>query len=274
MGFTLIASLSQASDSRVLLEGDFIQGGLIIGSTEEGSDVSLDGKSVLVDDTGFFIFGFGRDHAESAELIITFADKSEEIRHLTVNSREYEIQRIEGIPSKYVTPPPEVLERIKQEGQKKRQARNRNGSGTGYKAKFEWPLTGPITGVYGSQRVFNGEPKRPHFGVDVAAPNGADVVAPAPGTVTLAEADMYYEGGLIFLDHGMGLISVFMHLSGVSVADGDVVAQGDAIGKVGATGRSSGAHLDWRMFWTDQRIDPQLLVGLMEVPDQPRFAAD
>lgn len=265
--FTVLGASVQANDARVSFEGDFVQGGLIRGAAEAGASVRLDGKSVLVDEEGLFIFGFGRDHPGTAELKVTFSDANEDVRQLIIQDREYQVQRIDGIPPKYVSPPPEVLERIAQEGRLKREARSRGLEGSGYKAKFEWPLTGPITGVYGSQRIFNGEPKRPHFGVDVAAPNGADVVAPASGTVTLAQPDMYYEGGLIFIDHGMGLISVFMHLSGVSVADGDVVAQGDVIGKVGATGRSSGAHLDWRMFWTDQRIDPQLLVDPMEVPE-------
>ena len=249
---------------RVILEGGFVQGGLVIGHVVPGASVRLGDKNIRVDPVGRFIVGFGRDHPADAELTVTYQDGAQEKRALSIAKREYDLQRVDGVPQSRVTPPAEVLARIKAEGQKKRAARNVNADSNGYDTVFKWPATGPITGVYGSQRIYNGTPKNPHFGVDVGAPKGTPVTAPAPGIVTLAEDDMYYEGGLIFVDHGMGLISVFMHLSSVDVAVGDTVAQGDLIGKIGATGRATGAHLDWRMYWTDQRIDPQLLVEPME----------
>jgi murein DD-endopeptidase MepM/ murein hydrolase activator NlpD len=134
---------------------------------------------------------------------------------------------------------------------------------TWFAEPFVWPVEGRISGVYGSQRFYNGEPRRPHFGIDIAAPRKTPVRAPASGRVSLAETDMYFEGGLIFIDHGLSVTSVFMHLDSVHVAVGDIVQQGDVIGRVGSTGRSTGPHLDWRMYWQQQRVDPALLVPPM-----------
>ncbi len=250
---------------RVILDGDFVQGGLVLGHAAPGASVMLGDKTIRVDKTGRFLIGFGRVHPVTAQLTITHQSGAQEVRTLSVAQREYNIQRVEGVPQSRVTPPPEGLGRIKEEGKIKRAARSQETESKGYDATFNWPAHGPITGVYGSQRVYNGTPKNPHFGVDIGAPTGTEVVAPAPGIVTLAEPDMYFEGGLIFVDHGMGLVSVFMHLSSVDTEVGKAVRQGDSIGKIGATGRVTGPHLDWRMYWTDQRVDPALLVGPMEI---------
>ena len=133
-------------------------------------------------------------------------------------------------------------------------------------AGFVWPAEGPISGVYGSQRFYNGEPRRPHFGVDVAVPTGTIVRAPAAGVVTLAEPDLYFSGGTVILDHGYRLSSSFLHMSEVAVQVGDELQPGDIIGAVGSTGRATGPHLDWRMNWREQRIDPQLLAPPMPKP--------
>ena len=144
-------------------------------------------------------------------------------------------------------------------------ARARRDQRTDYAAPFAWPARGRISGVYGSQRILNGEPRRPHFGVDVAAPTGTPVYAPAPGIVTLAHEDMYFSGGTLIIDHGHGLSSSFLHLSEILVEAGTYVSRGDLIARIGATGRASGPHLDWRMNWLDRRVDPQRLVkGLPE----------
>lgn len=269
--FVLVAPNSAIAHQRVILEGRFMQGGLVLGHAAPGAKIELDSKAIRVDGIGRFLIGFGRDHPPSVQLKVTYPNGSQELRELTIRGRDYAIQRVDGVPQSRVTPPPEVLSRIKSEGQKKRAARqldahsdaDGNADSKGYDSAFVWPALGPITGVYGSQRVYNGTPKNPHFGVDVGGPVGAPVVAPAPGVVTLAEDDMYYEGGLIFVDHGLGLISVFMHLSSVDVSVGEIVAQGTPIGKIGATGRVTGPHLDWRMYWQDQRVDPALLVEPM-----------
>ncbi len=247
----------------VVLDGAFIQGGLVLGQTKPGAKVALGEKPIKVDAEGRFIIGFGRDHAAAVTLSVTQPEGQVQTRALDIAARTYDVSRVEGIAPKYVEPPAETLARIKQEGVRKSAARKQQSDAMGYADGFAWPLAGRISGVYGSQRFYNGTPKRPHYGVDVAAPVGTYFKAPADGVVTLSDDDMYYEGGLIFLDHGMGLVSAFLHLSGVDVKVGDHVKKGQVLGRVGAKGRANGPHLDWRMYWTDQRLDPALLVGPM-----------
>lgn len=249
-------------------DGSLQQGGFIWGKVAPGSVVTLDGEQldVLADGTTFA--GFGRDAAASAELVVSGAQSCRET--LQVARREYQIQRVEGVPQKTVTPPPEELERIRREATLVANARApklaRPDLLNSVLAGFVWPVEGPISGVYGSQRFYNGEPRRPHFGVDVAVPTGTIVRAPAAGRVTLAEPDLYFSGGTVILDHGYRLSSSFLHMSEVSVQVGDELQAGDIIGAVGATGRATGPHLDWRMNWREERIDPQLLAPAMPKP--------
>jgi murein DD-endopeptidase MepM/ murein hydrolase activator NlpD len=249
-------------------DGSLQQGGFIWGNVAPGSVVTLDGEQldVLADGTTFA--GFGRDAAASAELVVSGAQPCRET--LQVARREYQIQKVEGVPQKTVTPPPEELERIRREATLVANARApklaRPDLLNSVLAGFVWPVEGPISGVYGSQRFYNGEPRRPHFGVDVAVPTGTVVRAPAAGRVTLAESDLYFSGGTVILDHGYRLSSSFLHMSEVSVQVGDELQAGDIIGAVGATGRATGPHLDWRMNWREERIDPQLLAPPMPKP--------
>ena len=262
-----------AADSRLELEGPFVQGGAIGGRTVPGTEVSLDGMALRVAPDGLFVFGFDRDAPASASLVATFPDGTREQRTFSVSPRDYDIQRIDGLPPEQVTPQtPEQIAKIKRDAETKAAARADIKAGTWFADTFEWPMTGIITGTFGSQRILNGEPRRPHYGVDIAGPVGVEVRAPAGGIVTLAEPDMYFEGGLIFLDHGLGFVSAFMHLSRLDVAVGDRVAPGDVIGAVGATGRVTGPHLDWRIAWEGRQIDPLLLVGPM--PETPAEGAD
>jgi murein DD-endopeptidase MepM/ murein hydrolase activator NlpD len=184
----------------------------------------------------------------------------EETLSLDVAPREYDIERVDGLPPRTVTPDPEALERIREEAALVSNARARRDARTDYADGFAWPAGGRISGVYGSQRVLNGEPRRPHYGLDIAAPTGSPVYAPADGVVTMVHPDMYFSGGTIVLDHGQGLSSSFLHLSRTLVEAGQTVRQGDLIAEIGATGRASGPHLDWRMNWLNRRVDPQLLV--------------
>ena len=249
-------------------EGSLQQGGFIWGRVAPGSVVTLDGEQldVLADGTTFA--GFGRDAAASTELVVSGAQPCRET--LQVARREYQIQKVEGVPQKTVTPPPEELARIRREATLVANARApklaRPDLLNSVLAGFVWPVEGPISGVYGSQRFYNGEPRRPHFGVDVAVPTGTIVRAPAAGRVTLAEPDLYFSGGTVILDHGYRLSSSFLHMSEVSVQVGDELQAGDIIGAVGATGRATGPHLDWRMNWREERIDPQLLAPPMPKP--------
>jgi murein DD-endopeptidase MepM/ murein hydrolase activator NlpD len=254
------ALAQSGNDSATTLQGEIVQGGLIIGKTKPGHLVFIDDEAVMVSSGGDFLIGFGRDAATQAELRTVAADGTASIRPLSVRQREYPTQRIDGLPQEQVTPPPEVLERIRDDGRRVTAARSRRDQRLDFLATFQWPAAGPISGVYGSQRILNGEPRRPHFGVDVAADVGAQVVAPAAGLVTLADPDLYYSGGTLIIDHGHGLTSTFLHLSKLEVEAGQRVEQGQLVARVGATGRVTGPHLDWRMNLRGARLDPQLLV--------------
>ena len=244
----------------VELDGDIVQGGIVFGKAAPGSSVRLDGREIMVSDAGDFVIGFGRDETGERRLEVRGPGGRAETIALPVAKREYDIQRIDGLPPKTVTPDPESLERIRRDAAMVRDARARREDRTDYAGGFTWPASGRLSGFYGSQRILNGEPRRPHFGVDVAAPTGSPVYAPAGGVVTMAHPDLYYSGGTVVLDHGQGLSSTFLHMSRLHVGTGDVVKQGDLIGEIGATGRATGPHLDWRMNWLDKRVDPQVLV--------------
>lgn len=245
------------------LSGNMVQGGLAVGRTVPGAKVSLDGMMLDVDADGVFAIGFDRDQKPAATLRVVYPDGGTETRALAVAPREWQIQRVEGVPRKYVSPPPEAMAAIARATKLKEEARKTRAGGSRFAEGFIWPATGPISGVFGSQRYYNGEPRRPHYGVDVAAPTGTPIRAPAGGVVTLAEPDMYFEGGLVFLDHGQGVTTLTMHMSRVDVKAGDRVEQGDVIGAVGGTGRATGPHLHWGMYWRGAWLDPQLLVGPM-----------
>ena len=250
------------------------QGALVWSTVEPGTSVSVDGQDLDVLDDGTVIIGFGRDAKSTSELLVKKAESTAQAMEcsqtLAITGRDYQIQRVEGVPAQTVNPPPERMARIRREGAMVSNARRdrieRPDLTEAAIGGFIWPVKGPISGVYGSQRYFNGEPKRPHYGVDVAVPTGTLVRAPAAGVVTMAEADLFYSGGTIILDHGYRLSSSFLHLSKVRVEVGAEVKAGDILGEVGSTGRATGPHLDWRMNWRDRRIDPQLLVPPMPMP--------
>lgn len=250
------------------LRGKPEQGGLVYGRVASGAQVKLDGAPVRLAPNGEFVIGFDRDAKPNAQLVIS-RNGASETRVLDVLQRQYDIQRVTGVPQKTVTPPPEELERIAREQKLVEAARAVDSDRLAFLGPFQWPLLGPISGVYGSQRFYNGEPRRPHFGVDVAAPVGTPVRAPADATVTLAEPDLFFSGGTLIMDHGYGVSSTFMHLSRVLVKTGDNVKTGQVVGEVGATGRASGPHLDWRINWFGVRIDPQLVVAPMPQTTSP-----
>lgn len=248
------------------LAGEPTEGGLVWGRTEPGTAVSLDGESIDVAADGRFVIGFHRD-ANVESLLRVGAGCEQKI---SIRQREYRVQRVEGVPQRTVTPPPEQLERIRRERALVSAAKAVRIARPDWLMQidggFSWPVVGPISGVYGSQRVYNGTPGSPHYGVDVAVVTGTSVRAPAAGRITLAEADLFYSGGTVILDHGYGLSSSFLHMSEVLVTVGEEVQAGDVLGAVGATGRATGPHLDWRMSWRARRIDPQLLVPPMPSP--------
>ncbi len=253
---------------RFSLSGAFTQGGLVFGATEPGATVRLDGDDVMVDKDGRFVVGFGRDSALTSLFVVTLPDGVVERHSINITDREFPVQRIDGLDQSKVSGfTEEQLEKIAVDSAKKKAARANTQRLADWASGFAWPVTGRISGVFGSQRILNGEPKRPHSGVDVAAITGTPVRAPAPGVVTLAESDMYFEGGLILLDHGHWLESAFLHLSQIDVKPGQRVEKGEIIGRVGATGRVTGPHLHWSMKWAGRLVDPQLTAGEMEKTD-------
>lgn len=257
----LLPWIAAAQDTPPLqLKGRFEQGALIFGSAAPGVSVSVDGRALRTTPEGRFVFGLDRDAAEEVTLLLTTADGVPTTLRYPVAKRSYAIQKLNGLPPKQVNPDPEMDERIARETASNRAARARDTDVAWVFEKFVWPARGPITGVFGSQRILNGEPKQPHYGVDVAGPVGAPVIAPADGIVSLANPDMFYSGGTLYLDHGHGVSSAFLHLSKILVKPGQAVKQGDKIALIGKTGRVTGAHLDWRVNWFEARVDAVQLV--------------
>ena len=254
---------SPAIAGTLSIEGKVTQGGLVFGVTEPKAEVTLDGKPVKVADDGHFVFGFDRDAKPDSTLTVRHPDGQNEERVLAVEQRHYDIQRINGLPPAMVTPPPEILKRITDDQALLNKARASEIREPLFETGFVWPVQGVISGVYGSQRILNGEPRAPHMGVDIAGPVGTPLAAPADGIITLAESDLYLTGGTLIIDHGLGLSSIFLHLSAIEVKVGDRVRQGQEVARMGRTGRATGPHLHWGMNWQNVRLDPQLLVPPM-----------
>lgn len=246
------------------LKGPLTQGALIVGQTDPGAQVWLDDVPVRVAKDGHFVIGFGRDAPPDHQVRARGADGTEVSRALKIEKRQYRIQRITGVAKKYVSPPPETLARIRDDNRRVREARSHFTERLDFLGPYVSPADGPISGVYGSQRYFNGKPRRPHYGLDIAAPVGAPVRAVAGGIVRLAEPDLYFSGGTIIIDHGFGVTTSYLHLSEVGVKEGEEVRVGQLIGKVGKTGRVTGAHLDWRLNWFQERLDPALVVPVRD----------
>jgi murein DD-endopeptidase MepM/ murein hydrolase activator NlpD len=255
--------LTSMASSALELQGEWQQGGVIIGKVPQGTQVTYREKQLQISPEGEFVIGLGRDAAGQVSFVTTDRDGLHKEHRFAVKKRTYNIQKVTGVPQQTVEPDPAQVERAKREAQMATDARKGDLPLTFFAQKFEWPLIGPVTGVYGSQRFYNGVPNSPHYGVDIAKPVGTLVKAPAGGVVTLVHPDMFFSGGTLIIDHGHGLSSTFIHLSEVLVKKGDAISQGQAIAKVGKTGRATGPHLDWRMNWFEERVDPQLLVEPM-----------
>ncbi len=250
-------AIAASKSQPILLTGAKTQGGLMIGQVAPGAEVYLGDTPVNVSDEGIIVFGFGRDAELSQSLTVITPDGKKQIEPILLEKRDYKIQRVNGISKKIMNPSTQNLARSRAEAALVRAARTVDSERQDFMAGFIRPVEGPVTGVYGSQRFYNGEPKRPHFGVDYAAPIGTPVSAPASGVVTLVHDDMFYSGGTLIVDHGYGVSSTFIHLSKILVKEGDEIKQGDVIAEVGKSGRATGPHLDWRINWFNVRIDPQ-----------------
>ena len=242
------------------LRGQLVQGALLRGRTQPDARVWIDDRQLNLTTNGDFVFGFGYDRADPATLKIQRAGEAAEEQKITLAKRDYKIQRISGLPDKFVDPPASVLARIERENKLIGAARAHDTDEAWFAGEFDWPVKGPMTGVYGSQRILNGVPKRPHFGVDIAAGEGTPIRAPVGSIVAMAEPDLYFTGGTVILDHGRGVSSSYLHMSRLNVKVRDRVAKGDVIGAIGKTGRATGPHLCWRLNWFQERLDAALVV--------------
>ena len=254
--FSLILILQIKVLNALEFQGKFEQGSFILGKTDPTSKIQFDSKKVRVSKDGFFAFGLDRDRKNDVVIKVTKDGKTETLQK-KVFKREYKIQRIDGLPPKQVTPPPEVYERIKKDNKLIGKARSLNTPYDFFKDKFIYPIDKYIiTGVYGSQRILNGKPRRPHYGIDFHAPEGTLVKAMMDGEVTLAEDDMYFTGGTIIFDHGHGVSTLYMHMKDINVKVGQKIKQGQIVGTLGQSGRATGPHLDIRLNWFDVKLDP------------------
>ena len=240
------------------------QGGLVLGQAAPGAVVALDGKRVLVGADGSFALGFSRDAGPGATLSVRWPDGRTETRTLSVAKRKWRVQRIDGLPRRKVTPREEDLKRIRADSAAIRAVRDRPTPQPWYRNGFVWPVRGRISGVYGSQRVLNGKPRRPHLGLDIAAPAGTPVAAAADGVVALAHPDMFFTGKTVLIDHGLGVGTSYSHMSAIAVRPGQRVTKGQVIGRIGKTGRATGPHLHWGLTWYRVQLDPAQVVGPME----------
>ena len=259
---SLVLLFITTSSFAVTFEGRFIQGSFILGKTEPGSEVFIDKKKVKVTSDGYFVFGLNRDRKYDVVITLNRNGNKEKIVK-KVQKRKYNIQRIDGLEEKKVTPPEEVYERIKRENKWIGEARAIDSNLTFFTKKFIIPVENAIiSGVYGSQRILNGKPKWPHYGLDFAADEGTKIKAMLDGKVTLAESDLFYTGGTLMFDHGHGISTLYMHMEKILVKKGQKVKQGDIIGTVGSTGRATGAHLDVRLNWFQTRLDPATVLDI------------
>ena len=254
--YLIIFLLIQFNGQAIEFEGKFIQGHFILGKTEPGAKIKIDKKSIRVSEDGFFAFGLGRDRKNDVVIIETVNGVKNKIVK-KVLKRDYKIQRIDGLPEKKVTPPKEVYDRIRAENKLIGKARAIDTNLIFFKDDFITPVDNAIiTGVYGSQRILNGKPRWPHYGLDYAQKTGTPIKAMLSGVVTLAEQDLYYTGATLIFDHGHGISTLYMHMNEIFVEMGQEVKKGDIIGTVGKSGRATGPHLDVRLNWFETKLDP------------------
>ena len=253
--FFLIILFLTTQLNAIEFKGKFLQGHYIVGITDPAAKILIGKKEVRVSKNGYFVFGIDRDRKFDINITKIINGKKEIITK-KVLKRKYNIQRIDGLEESKVTPPESVYKRIKEENNKIGEARAINSDLPFFKNQFIMPVEGIISGVYGSQRILNGKPKWPHYGIDIAAKKGTKIKSSATGIVTMSEPDLYYTGGTIIMDHGHGISTIYSHLATLNVEVGDKILQGDIIGTVGSTGRSTGPHLDFRINWFQTRLDP------------------
>ena len=257
LSLAALPTMAQDKPVRFSVSGALTQGSLVLGTAPPGSLVALDGRPLRVTADGRFTFGFAPDQTRASLVTVRYPDGGGDSRSFAPSARQYEIERVNGLPQKTVTPPPEVKARIAREAETIYLARLSDTAGSDFLSGFDWPAPGVLSGVFGSQRIDNGVPMTPHYGVDMAAPVGTPIIAPADGVVSISD-DYYLDGGLTLIDHGQGVSTAYLHQSKRLVKAGEAVKRGQRIGLIGATGRATGPHLHWAMNWFEMRLDPSL----------------
>ena len=263
--FLSLSVLTNSSFAKVKLSGSFTQGGMIVGKTKPNNTVQLNQRTLKVSSTGDFVFGFSWNDTQDYTLTVTDETGKVSTSTFTPKKRTYKQSNIKGIAKKIMNPNPENIARSKLDRKQTVKARSNNSDLTYFSKGFIVPRDTKVTGVYGSQRLFNGVLKSTHFGVDYRGHVGAPVKAPASGVITLWVPDMFYSGGTLIIDHGHGINSTFLHLSKSYVKVGDTVQKNEEIAEVGASGRATGPHLDWRVNWFDVRLDPELVIQAIPI---------
>ena len=238
-------------------------GGLLIGTAPVDSDVSIDGKTVRLTRGGRFVFGVGRNAEGAVAVVVTSSDGERIEKEVLIKQRDYKIQRINGLPSRKVEPNKDDQAKIEADWVLLNKVKATDSALEAFADEAVWPVLGPISGVFGSQRILNGKPRSPHRGVDVASPKGTPVGAMLDGVVTVASSDMYFTGGTVMVDHGHGVQSLYAHLSSIDVEVGEILIKGDQLGRIGATGRATGPHLHLSLYWFKTALDPALILGPM-----------
>ncbi|NKB45250.1 MAG: peptidoglycan DD-metalloendopeptidase family protein [Alphaproteobacteria bacterium] len=259
----LSLGVASATAEPIALHGRLEQGGIVFGTVAPGTGVTLDGRTVSVSNTGRFVFGIDRDAKPSAMLVMRDESGVETKQVVSVAPRDWLIERVDGLPQSTVTPNPETVKRIRAEGGLIVAARNRTEPLPFFETGFLQPAQGRISGVFGSQRILNGQPRSPHSGLDIAAPTGTPILATADGVVSLVHDGMVLTGKTVMIDHGFGLDSVYIHMSEISVEQGQAVRQGDPIGAIGMTGRTNGPHLHFGISWYGAKLDPQTVMAAL-----------
>ncbi len=264
--FAVLPRPARAADSRVTFSKPLEQGSLVVGHAPGAKRVAVDGTKVLVSPQGEFVFGFAYNRTPPATVALLYHDGTRETRTVSPVARHYEIQRINGLPESFVTPPPEALAKIKREFETIERARTRDTQETFFDGGLDWPAPGILSSVYGSQRILNGVPKSPHLGVDIAAPEGTPIHAPAGGIVSLVGPDYYYDGNLTLLDHGHGVSTCYVHQHRIFVKQGQRVKRGQVIGEIGQSGRATGPNLHWGLNLFQLKLDPSRSTPTPEPP--------
>lgn len=273
LALAFVAAIADAEVKAPEFTGEWTQGEALIGHAAPGAEVWFQDRILRVSPTGLFVFGLGRDETGPVKVRIKQGAEEQTFSY-DVKARTYQIQPINGLPEGMVNPPKSAWKRIEKDNQRVAEARGFDTNRENFAWGFQWPVIGPIAGVYGSQRILNGVPKQPHFGTDIAVPTGTPIRATAGGIVRLARTDLYYTGGTVIIDHGYGITSTYLHMSRVDVKPGEEVQKGEVIGAVGMTGRATGPHLCFRFNWFDTRLDAALMVGPMPTAEAPAAATE